>query len=254
MPELQSKTALRSGKRTLAQVADRVRSGLAGKSRQVIAITALAGVTGVGLAAASFAHPAPSTPAQAFAQDARSAAALRADRSSRQAATNTNAAKKAAARKAAAKKAAAAAAAKKKAAAKRAAPKWVSPMAGAKITSCYGQRWGVLHAGEDFGAPAGTPERAVGAGTVFAAGWTYSGYGISVVINHGNGYYTHYAHMSRTAVRAGQKVKAGQVIGYEGSTGDSTGPHLHFEVHKGTMWNQIDPGPWLKARGITTGC
>jgi murein DD-endopeptidase MepM/ murein hydrolase activator NlpD len=59
--------------------------------------------------------------------------------------------------------------------------------------------------------------------------------------------------MNKTAVKVGQKVKPGTVLGYEGSTGDSTGPHLHFEVHKG-MWNQINPAGWLKARGIKTGC
>ena len=253
MPELKSKTVLQSGKRTLAQVTNRVRSGLAGKSRQVIAITALSAVTGVGLAAAGFAHPTTPTSAPvASVQDARSAAALRADRSHRDA-TPSVAASADAAKKAAARKAAAVAAAKKAAAAKKPAPKWVVPMQGAKITSCYGQRWGVLHAGIDFAAAENTPERAVGAGTVIAAGWVYSGYGISVVIDHGNGYLTHYAHMNKTVVKAGQKVRPGTILGYEGSTGDSTGPHLHFEVHKG-LWHQINPAAWLKARGINTGC
>ena len=267
MPELKSKTVLESGKRALAQVKDRVKGGLTGKSRQVIAITALAGVTGVGLAAASFAHPNPTSPTTAPAaaawtsQDARDAAAQRADRSKREVTASVSAS--AAAKKAAAKKAAAAAARKaaaqkaaaaKRAAAAKAAPKFVTPMAGAQVTSCYGQRWGVLHAGVDFAAAENTPERAVAAGTVVAAGWAYSGYGISVVVDHGNGYLTHYAHMNKTAVKVGQKVRAGTVLGYEGSTGDSTGPHLHFEVHKGSMWNQVDPAPWLKARGINTGC
>jgi murein DD-endopeptidase MepM/ murein hydrolase activator NlpD len=133
------------------------------------------------------------------------------------------------------------------------APAWVNPMPGGAITSCYGMRWGVLHAGLDLAADAGTPIHAVGAGTVIAAGWAYSGYGISVVIDHGNGYLTHYAHQSRVAVSVGQKVAAGQTIGYEGSTGDSTGPHLHFEVHQG-LWNQINPAPWLRAHGVSLGC
>lgn len=132
-------------------------------------------------------------------------------------------------------------------------PAWVSPMPGASTTSCYGQRWGVLHAGVDLGEPENTPIHAAGAGTVVAAGWAYSGYGISVVIDHGNGYLTHYAHQNKTVVRVGQKVSAGDLIGYEGSTGDSTGPHLHFEVHKG-LWNQIDPTPWMRARGVDLGC
>ncbi|WP_050778171.1 M23 family metallopeptidase [Micromonospora sp. ATCC 39149] len=134
------------------------------------------------------------------------------------------------------------------------APAWVIPMAGATITSCYGPRGGVLHAGIDFAMPAGTPIHAAAAGTVVKAGDVGDGYGISVFVDHGNGYLTHYAHQSRTAVNVGDKVKAGQVIGYEGSTGDSTGPHLHFEVHQGQMWNQIDPAPFLRARGIDVAC
>ncbi|WP_433344643.1 M23 family metallopeptidase [Micromonospora sp. CA-111912] len=134
------------------------------------------------------------------------------------------------------------------------APAWVIPMAGAQITSCYGQRWGTLHAGIDFALPSGTPIHAAAAGTVVKAGDVGDGYGISVFVDHGNGYLTHYAHQSRTAVGVGAKVKAGQVIGYEGSTGDSTGPHLHFEVHQGAMWNQIDPAPFLRARGIDVAC
>ncbi|MFC8846979.1 MULTISPECIES: M23 family metallopeptidase [unclassified Micromonospora] len=134
------------------------------------------------------------------------------------------------------------------------APTWVIPMAGATITSCYGPRGGVLHAGIDFAMPAGTPIHAAAAGTVVKAGDVGDGYGISVFVDHGNGYLTHYAHQSRTAVGVGDKVKAGQVIGYEGSTGDSTGPHLHFEVHQGQMWNQIDPAPFLRARGIDVAC
>ncbi|MGW1058411.1 M23 family metallopeptidase [Micromonospora rubida] len=134
------------------------------------------------------------------------------------------------------------------------APAWVIPMADAQITSCYGQRWGTLHAGIDFALPAGTPIHAAAAGTVVKAGDVGDGYGISVFVDHGNGYLTHYAHQSRTAVSEGATVKAGQVIGYEGSTGDSTGPHLHFEVHQGQMWNQIDPAPFLRARGIDVAC
>jgi murein DD-endopeptidase MepM/ murein hydrolase activator NlpD len=129
---------------------------------------------------------------------------------------------------------------------------WVHPMPGAATTSCYGMRWGVLHAGVDLASPHGTPIRAVGAGTVTDAGWVFGGYGISVVIDHRNGVYTHYAHMSDVAVSPGQSVSPGQTIGYEGSTGDSTGPHLHFEVHQG-MWNQIEPTSWMRDRGISIG-
>ncbi|GIJ23104.1 M23 family metallopeptidase [Micromonospora lutea] len=131
---------------------------------------------------------------------------------------------------------------------------WVIPMAGGTITSCYGPRWGTLHAGIDFAMPAGTPVRAAFGGTVTKAGDVGDGYGISVVIDHGNGYLTHYAHLSTARVSVGAKVSTGQTIGLEGSTGDSTGPHLHFEVHQGQMWNQIDPAPFLRARGIDVAC
>nr|WP_243704627.1 M23 family metallopeptidase [Micromonospora sp. KC723] len=133
-------------------------------------------------------------------------------------------------------------------------PSWVIPMKGAEITSCYGMRGGTLHAGIDFAMPAGTPVRAAFGGTVEKAGDAGDGYGISVVINHGNGYLTHYAHLSSAKVSAGYRVAAGETIGLEGSTGDSTGPHLHFEVHQGQMWNQIDPAPFLRARGIDVAC
>ncbi|MGC4887687.1 M23 family metallopeptidase [Micromonospora sp. DT227] len=139
---------------------------------------------------------------------------------------------------------------------KKAAPKpsWVIPMQGADITSCFGPRWGTLHAGIDFAMPDGTPIRAAASGTVVKAGDVGDGYGNSVFVDHHNGYLTHYAHQSRLLVDVGDRVKAGQVIGYEGATGDATGPHLHFEVHQGAMWNQIDPAPFLRARGVDVAC
>ncbi|WP_404825688.1 M23 family metallopeptidase [Plantactinospora soyae] len=130
---------------------------------------------------------------------------------------------------------------------------WVNPLPGAETTSCFGPRWGTMHAGIDLAMPENTPIRAAGAGTVVTAGWAYTGYGISVVIDHGNGYLTHYAHQNRTVVSVGARVAAGDVIGYEGATGDVTGPHLHFEVHKG-LWNQVDPGPWMREHGVDLGC
>jgi murein DD-endopeptidase MepM/ murein hydrolase activator NlpD len=132
-------------------------------------------------------------------------------------------------------------------------PSWVSPMPGVPLSSCFGPRWGTFHQGIDFAGKFGTTIRAVGAGTVFGAGWLYSGYGISVVINHGNGYFSHYAHMSTVLVGPGQRVRPGQPIGREGSTGDSTGPHLHFEIHHG-LWHQINPAPWLRAHGVHSSC
>ena len=89
-----------------------------------------------------------------------------------------------------------------------------------------------LHAGLDFAAPIGTPIYATADGVVKEADFNEGGYGNHVVINHGYGYETLYGHMVRMKVRPGQKVKRGEVIGYVGSTGKSTGPHCHYEVHK----------------------
>lgn len=98
-----------------------------------------------------------------------------------------------------------------------------------EITSVYGPRWGRLHAGIDIAANTGTPIRAAAAGTVLSAGWDGS-YGLAVVIDHGNGLRTRYAHASVLHVTAGDWVEAGGLVADVGSTGFSTGPHLHFEV------------------------
>lgn len=98
-------------------------------------------------------------------------------------------------------------------------------------TSEFGSRWGRLHAGIDIAAPIGTPIWAAKAGTVVVAG-TQNGYGNTVVLDHG-GMTTLYGHQSRLAVSTGQSVSQGQVIGYVGNTGRSTGPHLHFETRYG---------------------
>jgi murein DD-endopeptidase MepM/ murein hydrolase activator NlpD len=89
-----------------------------------------------------------------------------------------------------------------------------------------------MHAGLDFAAPQGTPIYATADGIVSTAGNTNNGYGNHVVINHGYGYETLYGHMVRVKARSGQSVKRGEVIGWVGSTGKSTGPHCHYEVHK----------------------
>ncbi|MDD3322447.1 MAG: M23 family metallopeptidase [Paludibacter sp.] len=94
-----------------------------------------------------------------------------------------------------------------------------------------------FHAGMDFAAPTGTDIFATGNGTIISAGWQ-QGYGNCIQINHGYGYQTVYGHMSRIIAKVGQKVKRGEVIGLVGSTGKSTGPHLHYEVHyKGQIMN-----------------
>lgn len=106
---------------------------------------------------------------------------------------------------------------------------FATPIRGATITSEFGARWGRMHEGIDYGAPTGTPIYASDGGTVTLAG-VYGGYGNCVEIKHSGGYSTRYGHMSRFAVSNGDKVYQGQVIGYVGNTGRSTGSHLHFEV------------------------
>jgi murein DD-endopeptidase MepM/ murein hydrolase activator NlpD len=96
-----------------------------------------------------------------------------------------------------------------------------------------------FHAGLDFSAPQGTPIYATADGTITTSGNTGNGYGNHVIINHGFGYETLYGHMVRVKARNGEAVKRGEVIGWVGSTGKSTGPHCHYEVHK--YGEKIDP-------------
>jgi murein DD-endopeptidase MepM/ murein hydrolase activator NlpD len=116
----------------------------------------------------------------------------------------------------------------------------VSSGFGTRTHPLTGQRR--LHAGLDIAAVAGTPIRAAAPGQVVSAG-EQSGYGLTVDIRHSDGAMTRYAHQSRLLVSAGQQVAGGQVIGLVGSTGNSTGPHLHFEVR--TPAGPIDPRTWL---------
>lgn len=106
------------------------------------------------------------------------------------------------------------------------------------ITSHYGWRWGRMHTGLDIGAPHGTTIVASRAGLVTRSGW-YGGYGYTVVLDHGDGITTLYAHVSTLLVSYGQWVEAGQAIARVGSTGYSTGPHLHFEVR--VNGGSVDP-------------
>jgi len=100
------------------------------------------------------------------------------------------------------------------------------------LTSGYGYRWGRMHRGIDIAAPVGTPIFAAAAGVVISAGWNSGGYGYLVKIQHSDGSVTLYAHNNRIVVREGQTVAQGQQIADMGSTGYSTGPHSHFEVHR----------------------
>jgi murein DD-endopeptidase MepM/ murein hydrolase activator NlpD len=129
-----------------------------------------------------------------------------------------------------------------------------TPINGARLTSGFGMRmhpilgYSRMHRGTDFGAPIGTPILAAGDGVIVRAG-PFSSYGNYVRIRHANGYETAYAHMSRFArgMRAGVHVRQGQVIGYVGTTGRSTGPHLHYEVLR--RGQQVDPRGLRVANG-----
>jgi murein DD-endopeptidase MepM/ murein hydrolase activator NlpD len=110
------------------------------------------------------------------------------------------------------------------------------------VTSPFGWRWGRMHEGIDIGVSYGTPIHAAASGTVIYCGWE-GGYGNLVAIDHGGGVATAYGHQSAIAVTCGQQVTQGQVIGYVGSTGHSTGPHLHFEVR--VNGNPVDPLGYL---------
>ncbi|GAA2966014.1 LysM peptidoglycan-binding domain-containing M23 family metallopeptidase [Streptomyces enissocaesilis] len=107
------------------------------------------------------------------------------------------------------------------------------------------------HTGVDFAAASGTPVKAVGAGTVVSAGWSGS-YGNEVVIKHDDGRYSQYAHLSSLSVSSGQSVGGGTQIGLSGSTGNSTGPHLHFEIRTGPSYgSDVDPLAYLRGHGVT---
>jgi murein DD-endopeptidase MepM/ murein hydrolase activator NlpD len=110
------------------------------------------------------------------------------------------------------------------------------------ISSRFGLRWSRQHTGIDLAAPKGTPNKAADGGVVIFAGWDGS-YGRLIIINHGNGLTTYYAHNDTIKVKKGQKVAKGDVIGTAGTTGNVTGPHLHFEVRKnGTP---VDPSKYV---------
>jgi murein DD-endopeptidase MepM/ murein hydrolase activator NlpD len=110
------------------------------------------------------------------------------------------------------------------------------------ITSSYGWRWGRMHKGVDYGENSGTPISIIQPGQVSYAGWNDGGYGNLITVSHPGGTTTAYAHLSRINVRVGQQIEPGTVIGYTGSTGNSTGPHLHFEIRRGGGQIPVVPG------------
>ncbi|WP_327695556.1 M23 family metallopeptidase [Streptomyces sp. NBC_00459] len=144
------------------------------------------------------------------------------------------------------------------AAAKKAAT-WVDPVKKYKLSASFnqaGNMWSSTHSGQDFAVPSGTKVVAAHGGTVVKAGGNGAGdgsaYGNAVVIKHGNGTYSQYAHLSRISVKVGQVVATGQRIALSGNTGNSSGPHLHFEIRTTANYGSaVDPVAFLRAKGVT---
>lgn len=146
------------------------------------------------------------------------------------------------------------------AAAKKAkAASWVDPVRKYRLSASFnqaGNMWSSSHSGQDFAVPSGTKVVAAHGGTVVKAGGNGAGdgpaYGNAVVIRHGNGTYSQYAHLSRIGVRIGQVVTTGQRIALSGNTGNSSGPHLHFEIRTTANYGSaVDPVAFLRAKGVT---
>ncbi|MFF7868743.1 M23 family metallopeptidase [Streptomyces qaidamensis] len=216
--------------------------------------TVLAAGLGVSVAlGAGVASAADTTAASGAASAVQAQAAAQAKAAKAEAVKAEKAAKAAAAKKAAEKKAAAA-----KAAAKKAAPSWVDPVKKYKLSASFAQNggmWQSTHSGQDFAVPSGTQVVATHGGTVVKAGGNGAGdgpaYGNAVVIKHGNGTYSQYAHLSKVTVRIGQIVKTGQEIAKSGNTGNSSGPHLHFEIRTTPNYGSaVDPVKFLRAKGV----
>jgi hypothetical protein len=129
---------------------------------------------------------------------------------------------------------------------------WVVPLSGDYVVTArfgdLGAHWATAHTGVDLAAPLGRPVLAAAGGQVTYADWD-GGYGMKVEITHAGGTRTWYAHLSTISTDGGRVVAAGDVIGQLGSTGNSTGPHLHFEVRPSPQGTPIDPEPWMAARG-----
>ncbi|MFE7706758.1 M23 family metallopeptidase [Streptomyces sp. NPDC057486] len=173
-----------------------------------------------------------------------------ADSVAAQAAAQGKAAEKAAAAKQAERSSAKEAAGK--------AASWMAPVRHYTLSATFGtdgSRWAHKHSGQDFAVPVGTAVKAAHSGTVVKAGPNGGGdgpaYGNAIVIKHGNGTYSQYAHLSRIDVRIGQTVATGEKIALSGNTGNSSGPHLHFEIrHTANYGSAINPVSFLRQQGV----
>ncbi|MFE2589064.1 M23 family metallopeptidase [Streptomyces anthocyanicus] len=196
---------------------------------------------GAGVAAATGTTAASSTTAAASAVEAQAAAQAKAAKAEKAAAS--------------AKKSTTA----KKTATKKKAASWVDPVKKYELSASFAQNggmWAHKHSGQDFAVPIGTNVVAAHSGTVVKAGGNGAGdgpaYGNAIVIKHGNGTYSQYAHLSRINVKIGQIVKTGQSIAKSGNTGNSSGPHLHFEIRTTPNYGSaVDPVAFLRGKGVT---
>jgi murein DD-endopeptidase MepM/ murein hydrolase activator NlpD len=204
----------------------------------------------LGAGAAVAADTVAATPTSAMSSTLATAVRAQADA---QAEAATHAEHAAAAAKARAK----AAKAEAKAAAAKKAASWVDPVKKYELSAGYnqdGSHWAHKHSGQDFAVPIGTDVVAAHGGTVVKAGGNGAGdgpaYGNAIVVKHANGTYSQYAHLSRIDVKVGQVVATGQHIARSGNTGNSTGPHLHFEIRKTPNYGSaVNPVAFLRAHG-----
>lgn len=130
---------------------------------------------------------------------------------------------------------------------------WVAPVETYELSAGFGgsgERWASRHTGQDFAVGIGAPVRAVGKGKVVRVSCG-QGFGMEIVVKHAGGYYTQYAHLAAVTVDQGDRVRTGQWLGQAGTTGNSTGPHLHFEVRLTPQYGSgVDPRKWLAERGV----
>ncbi|MER6911423.1 M23 family metallopeptidase [Streptomyces sp. NPDC000594] len=131
--------------------------------------------------------------------------------------------------------------------------RWVAPVRGYLLSAGYGRRgtyWAGRHTGQDFAVPVGTPVHSVGTGRVLTVSCG-GPFGLEIVVRHPDGFRTQYAHLASATVAPGAEVRTGQRIGLAGTTGNSTGPHLHFEARTTPApGSAVDPVAWLRARGV----
>ncbi|QXE35363.1 M23 family metallopeptidase [Streptomyces sp. GMY02] len=139
-----------------------------------------------------------------------------------------------------------------------AVPSWIDPVSQYTLSAGFGRAgnmWSAKHSGQDFAVPIGTAVHAVHGGTVVKAGSSGAGdgpaYGNAIVIKHGDGTYSQYAHLSKIQVHVGQYVKTGQQIALSGNTGNSSGPHLHFEIRTTPNYGSaVNPVNFLRSVGV----